>query len=81
MDSIEDIKRKLIEQDQQTLETRAQRMAEVVDLTYNGIFPPTDAYLKELDKLYVNGHFMATIIFEDCIPTKCWICPEIPQAI
>ena len=67
MEGIEDIKQKLIEQDQQTLETRAQRMAEVVNLTYDGIFPPTDAYLKELDKLYVNGHFMATIIFSGSI--------------
>ena len=67
MGNIEDIKQKLIEQDQQTLETRAQRMAEIADLTYDGIFPPIDAYLKELDKLYVNGHFMATIIFAGSI--------------
>ncbi len=67
MDRIEDIKQKLVEKDNQTLETRAQRMAEVDDLTYEGVFSPTREYLEELEKLYVNGHFMATIIFSGSI--------------
>jgi hypothetical protein len=67
MDSIEDIKKKLIEKDNQTLEARAQRMSEVSDLTYDCVFSPTREYLEELDKLYVNGHNMGTIIFAGSI--------------
>lgn len=67
MDNLEDIKNKLQEQDAQTLRSRAERMAEIIGLNYSGVFSPTDEYLRELDKLYVDGHFMATIIFAGSI--------------
>lgn len=67
MERMEEIKQKLIATDYQSLEMRAQRMAEVADLTYEGVFTPTREYLEELDKLYVDGHFMAIIIFSGSI--------------
>ena len=67
MDRIEEIRQKLIATDNQTLEARTKRMIEVTDLTYDGVFAPTREYLGELDKLYVNGHFMATVIFSGSI--------------
>ncbi|MFW9875830.1 MAG: hypothetical protein ACFFG0_22220 [Candidatus Thorarchaeota archaeon] len=67
MDSLEIIKEELIAADNQSLDMRAQRMEEVHDFTYDMIFSPTREYLVELDKLYVNGHFMATIIFSSSI--------------
>ena len=63
MDTLESLKQALIEKDGQTIDVHVQRLAEVGDLTYDGVFSPTREYLEELDKLYVDGHFMATIIF------------------
>jgi uncharacterized protein YutE (UPF0331/DUF86 family) len=63
----EEIKQKLVETDNQSLNSRSQRMAEVIDYDYSIVFSPIDEYLRELDKLYVNGHFMATIIFAGSI--------------
>ena len=67
MDRLEEVKQKLLESDKQSLTMRTQRMAEVIDYDYSIIFSPIDEYLRELDKLYVNGHFMATIIFAGSI--------------
>ena len=63
MDGLERLKRTLADEDGHTIEERAQRLAEVDDLKYDGVYTPTREYLEELDKLYVDGHFMATIIF------------------
>jgi len=42
-------------------------MAEVMGFSYEGVYSPILEYLKELDKLYVNGHFMATVVFASTI--------------
>jgi len=63
METPEDILQHLKDNDTKTLGMRASRMAEVISISYEGIYTPTVEYLKELDKLYVNGYFMATVIF------------------
>jgi len=67
METPEDIRQQLIENDTQTLEMRARRMAEIKDISYEGIYTPLLEYLQELDKLYISGHFMATIVFASAI--------------
>jgi hypothetical protein len=67
MDTPENIRQLLMDNDAQTLEMRAERMAEVADISYENVYTPTLEYLRELDKLYVNGHFMATVVFASTI--------------
>jgi len=63
MDRFEEIKQMLSEGDRRTIDDRARRMSEVINYVYDGVYSPTNEYLEELDKLYINGHYMATIIF------------------
>lgn len=67
MDSLEVVLKDLQENDARTLESRAARKSEVSPFTYEGVNSPVYEYLRELDKLYVDGHFMATIVFAAAI--------------
>ena len=40
-----------------------------------------DRSIRHTNRQVLAGGVIAIIISEDCIPTRCWIWPEIPQAI
>ena len=67
MGEIDKLRLQLAEDDARTLGLRTQRLAELGNPDYGGVYPPIYEYLQELDKLYIDGHFMAVIVFSGTI--------------
>ena len=67
MSDNDDLRSQLQENDTQTLTSRAQRLAEIGKPNYSGVYTPIYEYLQELDKLYIDGHFIAVIVFAGTI--------------
>jgi hypothetical protein len=67
MGEIDDLRVQLVENDVRTLGQRTQRLAELGNPDYSRVYPPIYEYLQELDKLYIDGHFMGVIVFSGII--------------
>jgi hypothetical protein len=67
MGEIDDLRSQLADNDAQTLGLRTQRLAELGNPDYGGVYTPIYEYLQELDRLYIDGHFMAVIVFSGTI--------------